>query len=328
MDPRKQENADKGRKTLWANAGITQFHLPEEESAQVFDGVVTLSYTEPSPAAFEALRKRLAQPPAILADTHFTWVKLSPEQIAVRDPWGSCFVVKHDPSRRDSRGSQPGVSLDGAHGGGIVMSDVTVHLPKGKTGREVVGVASFYEHVFGMPMVGKRGLFDDTYSVSMATSPQQTLTIMRVDGPPGMYPDPQRSIHQVLQAAARNDLPPPVLQSHEGLEWSADGGQKILSNTGPHISLYIQDFAGAYKRAEALGSNVLFTNTRFKRQAANIAEAQAQSMFRVLDVVDPSNPAAGPIFRLEHECRSVLGNDGKSLYKSCPFREVPANLVP
>ena len=145
MDPsrRKQENADKGRKTLWANAGITQFHLPEEESAQVFDGVVTLSYTEPSPAAFEALRKRLAQPPAILADTHFTWVKLSPEQIAVRDPWGSCFVVKHDPSRRDSRGSQPGVSLDGAHGGGIVMSDVTVHLPKGKTGREVVGVARF-----------------------------------------------------------------------------------------------------------------------------------------------------------------------------------------
>ena len=80
LDPRKQENADKGRKTLWANAGITQFHLPEEESAQVFDGVVTLSYTEPSPAAFEALRKRLAQPPAILADTYFTWVKLSPEQ--------------------------------------------------------------------------------------------------------------------------------------------------------------------------------------------------------------------------------------------------------
>ena len=328
LDPRKQENADKGRKTLWANAGITQFHLPEEESAQVFDGVVTLSYTEPSPAAFEALKRRLTQPPALLDDTHFTWVELSAEQVAVRDPWGSCFVIKHDPSRRDARGSQPGVSLDGVDGGGgIVMSDVTVNLPKGKTGRDVMGVAKFYEHVFGTPVVGKRGLFDDTYSVSMATSPQQTLTIMRVDGPQGLLPDPMRSIQQVLQAAARNQLPPPVPQSHEGLEWS-DGGEKIVSNTGPHISLYIQDFAGAYKRAEALGSNVLFTNTRFKRQATSLAEAQEQSMFRVLDVVDPSNPAAGPIFRLEHECRSVLGKDGKTLYKSCPFREVPADLVP
>ena len=28
-DPRKQENLEAGRKTLWANAGIHQFHLPE-----------------------------------------------------------------------------------------------------------------------------------------------------------------------------------------------------------------------------------------------------------------------------------------------------------
>lgn len=37
-DPRKAENMEKGRKTLWANAGITQFHLPEAEKAQVLDG--------------------------------------------------------------------------------------------------------------------------------------------------------------------------------------------------------------------------------------------------------------------------------------------------
>jgi hypothetical protein len=34
-DPRKAENMEKGRKTLWANAGITQFHLPEAERSQV-----------------------------------------------------------------------------------------------------------------------------------------------------------------------------------------------------------------------------------------------------------------------------------------------------
>ena len=29
VDPRKIENLDKGKKTLWANAGIAQLHLPE-----------------------------------------------------------------------------------------------------------------------------------------------------------------------------------------------------------------------------------------------------------------------------------------------------------
>ena len=44
-----------------------------------------------------------------------------------------------------------------------------------------------------------------------------------------------------------------------------------------------------------------------------------QCMFRVLDVVDPENVAAGPIIRLEHEVRSVIKADG-TLYKSCPVR--------
>lgn len=33
IDPRKTENLEKGRKTLWANAGITQFHLPGQSMA-------------------------------------------------------------------------------------------------------------------------------------------------------------------------------------------------------------------------------------------------------------------------------------------------------
>ena len=41
VDPRKMENLDKGKKTLWANAGIAQLHLPE--------GKPCLLYTSPSP---------------------------------------------------------------------------------------------------------------------------------------------------------------------------------------------------------------------------------------------------------------------------------------
>lgn len=29
VDPRKQENLDAGRKTVWANIGANRFHLPE-----------------------------------------------------------------------------------------------------------------------------------------------------------------------------------------------------------------------------------------------------------------------------------------------------------
>eukprot|EP00957_Ditylum_brightwellii_P058541 4439023-Ditylum_brightwellii.AAC.1 len=44
-DPRKEENLEKGRKTLWANIGAHQLHLPEgKPSAQVLDGAITLVY--------------------------------------------------------------------------------------------------------------------------------------------------------------------------------------------------------------------------------------------------------------------------------------------
>ena len=38
VDPRKQENIDKGSGSVWANCGINQFHLPSEPQAQVLAG--------------------------------------------------------------------------------------------------------------------------------------------------------------------------------------------------------------------------------------------------------------------------------------------------
>ena len=48
------------------------------------------------------------------------------------------------------------------------------------------------------------------------------------------------------------------------------------------------------------------------------AEAVEQCMFRILDVVDPEQPDAGPILQLEHEVRSATKADGTK-YKSCPL---------
>ena len=61
-DPRKAENLELGRKGVWANAGITQFHLPEADAAQVLDGSITLVYSD-----LAAAKQRCAFAPEVLA---------------------------------------------------------------------------------------------------------------------------------------------------------------------------------------------------------------------------------------------------------------------
>jgi len=325
LDERKRENIDKGRKTLWTNAGITQFHLPEADKAQIFDGIVTLSCTDANHECYDALVSRLEAPPDLLANTYFSWLKLTAKSVAVRDPWGTCFLIKHDPTKRDPRGEQPGTGQAGTIG--LVMSDLTVNLPRGKTSRDIAGIARFYDHVFKTPVVAKSGRpidnYDNAHEISLGVSPYQTLTFKLNNNE---EEDQGNNIPEKLHAAGDNKLSFPQPHPHEEVVRNEDG--KIISNSGPHVSMYIQDFVGTYQRAEKLGSSVLFTNTRFKRQAFTFAEAKEQSMFRVLDIVDPMHPTSEPILRLEHEVRSVLGKDGKSLYKSCPFFEIPSGLVP
>jgi len=329
LDQRKQENADKGRKTLWANAGITQFHLPEADKAQIFDGIITLSCTDADPESFNALLDRLSKPPSVLSDNSlFSSLLLSDTSVGVRDPWGNLFVIKRDSSALDPRGQQPGTQ--GACIG-LVMSDLQVNLPRtgpgGKSAEELLlGVARFYQEVFSVPLIDK-----SVDKVSLSVSPYQTLSFKR---PPGGK-ESEKDLAQVLHDAYISDAKAkgrgkdkekdkPLPDPHEAVELDPASG-KIVANSGPHVSMYINDFSAAYRRAEKLGA--LFTNTRFKRQAFSLQDAQEQSMFRTLDIVDPLDPVAGPILRLEHECRSVLGKDGKSLYKSCPFDQVPFGVT-
>eukprot|EP01035_Chromulina_nebulosa_P005197 gene5197-7051_t len=112
LDPRKAENIENGRKTLWVNSGITQFHLPEEENAQVFDGVITLAYKDS--ASLQEVVSRLQRPPELLRSTLFAWSQPSDKAsnyIHVSDPWGSQFRLIVDLDAQDERGSQPSATL-------------------------------------------------------------------------------------------------------------------------------------------------------------------------------------------------------------------------
>lgn len=127
-DPRKEENLEAGRKTLWANAGIHQFHLPESPTAQVFDGTITLAYASLGP-----LRARLSSLPAVLAASQFAIVnddRLAlaqdddDDRLVLLDPWGNRFVLREDASAADPRGAQPGALSEC-----LGLVDLCVHVP-------------------------------------------------------------------------------------------------------------------------------------------------------------------------------------------------------
>lgn len=300
IDPRKEENLAKGSKTLWANIGSQQFHLPEgKPAAQVFDGVVTLAY--PSVAAVARRYEADAALQRALAGTRFSLAAVMPSgggkeeeeagepaALEVTDPWGTAFRLVADPgwALADPRGRQPGPASEGH-----ALADLTVHAP---AGANFAGIARFYDQVLGAPTLRLGGAEEGCCVV--AVGPRQTLTFRAKPGG---------------GAVAHEDL-----RQEEG-----GGGGGGVSNLGAHVSLYVADLPGAYRRAAALGAT--YVNPRFKRRAYTLDEAIDQCMFRCLEIIDPEDPGAGPILKLEHEVRAVVQRDG-SKYKSCPFDEVPA----
>eukprot|EP00967_Tisochrysis_lutea_P140052 scaffold255313_cov28-Tisochrysis_lutea.AAC.1 len=280
VDPRKAENLEMGCNSVWANVGIHQFHLSEGETAQVFDGVVTLAY-----ASLEAVRERLASPSAALADSEFSWHVEGEDggALILCDPWGSVFRLIEDATASDPRGTQPG---DKSEPLGLI--DLLIHVPYHKDRQPLEGIVRFYQRVFGCDAA----VIDEGRKAVVHIGGGQTLTF-----------------------AHRSDNV--SLVAHEEIGEDEDG---LIFNNGAHVSMYVSDLPSTYKAADDLG--VVFVNHRFKRRAYTLDDAVDQCMFRILDVVDPDAPAAGPILRLEHEVRACVKRDGTK-YKSCPFDAIP-----
>ncbi|GAX15723.1 hypothetical protein FisN_3Hh197 [Fistulifera solaris] len=283
VDPRKQENIIQGRKTLWANIGANQFHLPEgKPDAQVLNGVITLSYPNLS-----AVVQRYEKIKHSLLETKFAVRAEDDECLTVNDPWGNVFrIVQGDNAERDSRGLQ----LGSKEKDGLALRDLTIHTPPGCN---MQGIARFYEEIMGAPI-----LHCSSQSVVVSVGPYQTLTFA-----------PNRAETAVLHVDLRDEQTEP-----------ASGYPTFPSNYGPHISLYLAEFSECYRKADAL--KLVYVNPRFRRQAYTLDQAIDDCMFRILDIVDPYQPEAGPILSLEHEVRSVVKRNGDK-YGSCPFDEIP-----
>lgn len=287
VDPRKEENLLQGRKTLWANVGSFQFHLPEgNPNAQVFKGIISLAF--PSTEEIIGNYESDSELQNKLRDSKFSICGMGDDgSVQVTDPWGTQFRLIQDASKcyADTRGSQPGDESKG-----ISMVDLTIFLSKDVT--NFFGISRFYKKIFGASCLS----CDDTSCV-VQVGPKQTLTFRHATTA-DINDTYQHSIH------------------HEDLEQTDEG----IANYGAHVSMYIANFPEAYQRADIIG--VTYVNPRFKRRAYNLDEAINDCMFRILDIVDPDNIQDGPIFKLEHEVRSVVKRDGTK-YKSCPFYEIP-----
>ena len=296
LDPRKVQNVDKGRKTLWMNVGAQQLHLPEgKPDAQVLDGIVTLVYPD-----LNSLETRFKKDKSIqksLQGSKFAMTRnqgndVSPPNLLVTDPWGSVFrlIEGRDPDDRDTRGSQAGDKSEG-----LAMSDLTIFTPPNCN---LHGVGRFYEQVLGSVVLD----LEPENSCTIAVGPKQTLTFQT---------NPTSTAESHVDLRDDNVQPPA-------------GAPIFRSNYGPHVSMYVADLSSTYKRTDALG--LVYVNPRFQRRAYTLEEAIDDCMFRCLDIVDPENVDDGPILQLEHEVRSVIQRDG-SMYKSCPFHEIPEGCV-
>lgn len=305
------ENLEKGSKTLWANIGAQQFHLPEgKPDAQVLKGEIRLCFPK---SDLETLIQRYDANdfPEVLKDSHFDLTRpkgekdtlTSANEIRITDPWGSKFQIVASQERvKDVRGTQGGDSSVGT-----CIEDITIYT---SSNANIAGIARFYEQILDAPILDLDS--NEKYGggrcvVSMG--PYQTLTFQ-----------------------SRNDIG--IDTEEDGVNMHVDlrdepesnppDKKYYPSNYGPHISIYIRDIRSTYQRAQKLG--IAYVNPRFKRRAYNEDEVVKDCMFRCLEIVDPENAEAGVILRLEHEVRNVLKVDG-SIYNSCPFEEAPPDCV-
>jgi hypothetical protein len=296
LDPRKMENVKAGKKTVWANIGSHQFHLPEgRPDAQVLDGVITLVYPNIETLWSRYNDKSQGGPRSKLNGSKFHVQKTDDNSLLVTDPWGSQFrLIEGTEEEKDCRGSQPGGASEG-----FAMKDLTIHVPMDAN---LAGIGRFYEQIMGSKVAMAN---QDMVQIEMG--PMQTLTFVHK---PHIAVDTHVDLREEEIDPVDERMPKDC--------------PAFPGNYGIHISLYVADLPNAYQKAADLG--VAYVNTRFSRRAYTLEQAVKDCMFRIISIVDPDNVQAGPIIQLEHEVRSVIMRDG-SKYKSCPFDAIPEGCV-
>lgn len=286
MDPRKAANLHHettGKKTLWANCGASQFHLPYGDVAQVVPGHIGLQY--PDLDSLQALQERLeALPHAYESYEKGQHLKTGQEYIRIIDKYGNEYFCRVGKSRVDPTWKQPVISTTAAdveRWGQQVVKDygrtdavpccsgiayVEFKCPRGTAEK----IALFYDSVL-----------DATTSVfADATSKVAVIAFGKVNA----------------QGLADQSL------------LFRETDQEIPPYDGHHVAMYVgesaADFAQAFKNCDLAG--IVWVNPRFSDKANTLQGAKKWQQFRFKDIVDMDT--GEKVFELEHEIR-CLGHD-------------------
>jgi len=162
VDRRRAGNLALGAKTVWANIGITQFHLPESDSPQIIPGKIVLSYPDLS-----FIKEKLQSPPPILEGSKFNWHEKSCGTLAISCPWGNSIEIVHDEGLgKDSRGKQ-----DSEDSVGSSIKEIQIYVEENTN---LEGIMRFYKELMGAKI---RSIDENILIIEMG--PFQTLCFQR-----------------------------------------------------------------------------------------------------------------------------------------------------
>ena len=277
MDPRKAENLASEMKTLWANCGASQFHLPYGETAQRIPGKIGLLIR---PDRWEAFCERVKKESysGCIQSYEFRKDRYNRDILELQfyDNRSICragespvpihpqpFIQPTDTEWGDAVAKRYGRTATDC-----VSIEYVAFLCPNNT---ATLIARFYETVL-----------DATVTVTVTDDDGDQVAVVAV----GSIVD-NKADQCLIFRETNNDIP---------------------QYDGHHIALYVQDVEQGFSKCEKAG--VVWINPRFSDKADSLETAKYYQQFRFKDIVDDGQV----VFQLEHEVRcdqheAWLGDD-------------------
>ncbi|GKY98060.1 hypothetical protein MPSEU_000764000 [Mayamaea pseudoterrestris] len=284
LDPRKagnvMNNNETSSKTLWANAGVSQFHLPYGETAQVIPGHVGLTFRN-----LQQLRNRMQQFPSSFQSAVETIdARTNVTVMTLTDHYGNVFKCRQQQSliMTDSDYQLQPQPIVGTSESDVATRGADLFARYGKTISDCTGIsylefncpvetaaviANFYEHVLGA-------------ATTVMSDANTTVAIIAI----GQIDEHGRSDQSLVFRETSEPLPP---------------------YDGHHVALYVGESPSAFDQAymNCEQANVIWVNPRFSDAANTIEAARHCKQFRFKDIVNLNTGQV--VYELEHEVRSM-----------------------
>jgi hypothetical protein len=292
MDPRKAENLGKdNNKTLWANCGASQFHLPHGDTPQVVNGHMGLVFDR-----LDLLEQRLDKYAHLIRTVDKqtsidpTSSQQTPPCIHIEDLYGNRFSCRaNTPNLVNATLQQPFIrpadtdqwkNVAVEYGKDAIecqgLQYVEFKCPVGTAAK----IALFYESVLDVTTTVLPANNNDDDGDDDDDDDKKSIAIIAI----GNIDDTGHSDQALIFRETTEPLP---------------------LYDGHHIAVYVgesaADFEQAFKNCQL--ANVVWVNPRFSDKADTLQTARHYKQFRFKNIVDMKTGET--IFELEHEMRSI-----------------------